>query len=318
MKIASGGLLTALAVALGLSCSPANVTDPLTQTCEDYAFAYCGRLQSCSMIAIQVRYGNVATCQALWKTQCLLSNHAPSVGTTAALQAACTEALAGWDCSAFLVTQATPPACVPPPGALPNGAPCAVRQQCQSGFCDFAPGQRCGTCGTPPSAGASCVSTSCSLGFSCGGAAPVTCQPAGLLGQPCGLSIPCIGGLVCLGGSTTTMGTCKPPATMSDAPCAFDATGNTCDPDLGLACNAGKGTCQSLVLKPPGEGCAVVGDQWVQCSAGSCVRGVCVARPALGAPCELGGVSCIPPAECITADGGTTGTCTLHGSTACP
>jgi hypothetical protein len=59
-----------------------------------------------------------------------------------------------------------------------------------------------------------------------------------------------------------------------------------------------------------GQPCGDVGGKSVECTAGTCEKGVCVARAADGAHCDLvAGPFCLPPALCIQ------GTCQLS---ACP
>ena len=75
-------------------CSPANVgggdAGPSPDTaCGDSAFARCSHLQSCSPTYIQLRYGDVATCEANTKASCLASLAAPSSGSTPASSEAC-------------------------------------------------------------------------------------------------------------------------------------------------------------------------------------------------------------------------------------
>lgn len=316
MKIPLGaalGLLL-LTAALAPSCSPADVTDPLAKACDDYAFALCSRLATCSSIAIQNRFGTAAVCEALYKAQCVDTGSAPGSGTTAATTAACTQALPSWSCPDFVLSLNPPPACQPVPGGRPNGAPCAVRQQCQSAFCSYVNAQDCGTCAPLPKAGASCAQTNCAVGYSCAGTPPV-CQPYALLGAMCGSGITCADGLTCVGVSGSAPGTCQPGVTTLGAPCSFSGAG--CDFNSGLACNAAKGTCQTVKLSPPGGPCGTVGDQPTSCAAGACVRGVCVAYPLRGAPCDLDGPGCMNTAHCVIADGGTHGTCQIRGDNVC-
>jgi hypothetical protein len=61
----------------------------------------------------------------------------------------------------------------------------------------------------------------------------------------------------------------------------------------------------------------MVGDQNAICALSSCVRGVCVAAPPLGAPCDLTGQPCAAGSHCVVTGGGTAGTCQLYGAVAC-
>jgi hypothetical protein len=112
------------------------------------------------------------------------------------------------------------------------------------------------------------------------------------------------------------MGTCQTGVTTPQSPCVINGGG--CSIDVGLACNAATGVCEAAHLATPGEACGIVADQSTPCALGSCIQGVCVARPTRYDPCEIGGPSCTTPSVCIaTADGGTAGTCQLRGSAVC-
>ena len=148
---------------------------------------------------------------------------------------------------------------------------------------------------------------------------PPTCQPHALVGQTCGEGVSCAGGLVCVGGNSTTTGVCQPAIPTLGAACPFTSSDDTCDMNAGVSCSAVTGTCQTAKFGPAGAACNVVADQWAYSAVGRCSDGDCVAFAPLGGPCEVLATlsTCISPAICVSADGGTTGTCQLHGASAC-
>ena len=317
MTMAGRGSLLVAALLPALGCTPAEVSDALPQACDDYAYAYCQKLEGCAADAIQLRYGSSSTCVTITRTQCELSGDAPSSGQTAATQAACTQALPMWGCGDFVYSQNPPPACQVQTGALPDGAACAVRQQCQSGFCGAAPNQACGTCMPAPGAGSPCAQTGCPSGFSCVGTPPV-CQPHALAGQMCGQGVVCDDGLTCVGSTSTVPGVCQAAIETMGTACPFSSSTNACDMNAGLACNEVKNTCQPAKLFPPGGPCGVVAGQWAYCDTGRCVDGNCAAYLLPGAPCQVsaGTNPCISPTACI-GPLGAMGTCQYHGAASC-
>ncbi|MGD0527250.1 MAG: hypothetical protein ABSE49_19065, partial [Polyangiaceae bacterium] len=164
---------TAVAVFLGLACSPANVGSndagpSADQACTDDAYARCTRQQACSPnTAIQLRYGDIGTCESLVKANCLAVLAAPSTGATVAGIEACVTAINNWDCPDYILSQNPPPECQQAIGSLAAGAGCAYPQQCQTGFCAIVPGQACGACAAPPQPGDNCAElTSCGQALS--------------------------------------------------------------------------------------------------------------------------------------------------------
>jgi hypothetical protein len=313
---------------LALACSPANVASPvdaggdspastsITQACKDYAAAYCSHLglgdqAQCSPTALAYRYGDLSTCRSVRNALCVAEINAPSSGWSAATFEACTSAIPTWGCSNFFYDEDIPPQCQVT-GALPEGSACAVSAQCTTGFCAIPPGARCGTCQPTPKVGASCADVECPAGLLCEGSGP-TCVGYAIKGEACGANQPCNDGLACVGGlcqtAETTLGA---PCSLTTDACAFF--------DDGLSCDGATGMCATVLLIQPGLGCGVVDNQEAFCIAGSCLRGVCVANVPLGGACEVGGdVPCIASADCIVPDdGGTSGTCTIRGSLACP
>src|SRR5579859_6967605 len=211
----------ALGAIAAIGCSPANVANPdagpdtSNSACTSYARARCTQLQTCSTTALQLRYGDVTTCEALFRVDCVNAIAAPSSGATIASAKACGQAITDGDwkvCSDFLLNQNPPSSCGVMPGALANGAPCAFPAQCQSGFCAIVPGKGCGSCANAPKAGDSCASlVTCGPTMACAGATS-TCASYAAMGGSCGPGQPCGVGLTCVGsnGKAGGNGTCVP------------------------------------------------------------------------------------------------------------
>ena len=333
------GLLVAMAVASAGACSPANVPVPrdtgtdagaatdsgtgdsvVAHACSDSAYARCSQIQTCSSTAVQLRFGDLRTCEALYSAQCINNIVAPSSGTTPATVETCVQGISKWSCSDYLFNQNPPPACQPAIGQLANGAPCGVNPQCQSGFCSIVPGRTCGTCAAAPKAGDSCAKlASCGTSLNCM-SATLECQAYGQLGGACAPGRSCAAGLACVGynAQTGAQGTCQPTVAMRGAPCVFLGPG--CDQFAGLSCNAQTETCEIAAIVGAGAACGLVANQQAYCaSSGQCAVGACQGASGVGAPCDLvGGPACIDISRCIVgADGGTSGTCQVPSGSSC-
>ena len=327
MKTAAVSAVSLLIAALALACSPANVSAgpgdagidlaAIEQACADYTYDYCARLQSCSTTAVQVRYGSTGVCESVENALCLSVGMTPATGATPEQNEACGKALGDWSCTDFLVSQNPPPACQLVTGPLANGATCAVRSQCQSGYCGFPAGSACGVCAPAPRPGDSCAETQCPPSLVCLGSPP-RCVAYAQAGAACGASQPCNDGLTCVGASATAAGVCQASVQSVDLPCSFSGAG--CDFSAGLACNAQSGKCAVARLAQPGQACGIVANQLASCVSGTCPRGMCVANVPLGGACDLdGGPPCIGATRCIlSVDGGAGGTCQLNGASTCP
>jgi hypothetical protein len=331
------GLVVAMAMQGALACSPANVASApvdagsdvassgdagpsAANVCASVAFDRCDHLKTCSISALEFRFGDERTCEALFQAACLAITSAPSTGTTTATAQACAQAIATWSCGDYLFNQNPPPACLRQSGELPSGSPCGLGQQCQSGFCSIPAGQMCGKCAPPPQAGDSCADLA-----DCGQA--LNCIPASLkcegyvqTGGQCTPGLPCGVGLACVGYSAAsgTPGTCQPEASGMSAACSFLGAG--CDVFAGFACNAQTQTCGIAQVVGAGAACGLVANQQAYCAAsGNCVDGACQAAAGVGEPCDVvKGPSCINLARCITdADGGTTGICRIPSASSC-
>jgi hypothetical protein len=307
-----------LLLALVLGCSPGNVAnppggggDPAASACADLAFARCSRLQFCSATAVQLRYGDVPTCESLFKSVCLAALAAPS-GQTPATEEACAQAIPSWNCADYIDNQNPPPSCAQKTGGSGSGMPCGLAAQCETGYCAIAVGQACGVCAAAPKSGDSCSQIiTCGMSLVCAPATS-TCAIFAQLGASCAPGQPCVAGLACVGANPKTgaTGTCQPAVASQSDPCSF--TGAGCDLFAGLACNAATSQCGIAQVVGEGSACGVVAGQNAYCaSSGACVAGACVAGRPIGAPCDLvAGPPCLDLLHCVaTVDGGTSGTC---------
>jgi len=327
------GLWGALASAV-LACSPATVratsdastevstdapidgidADAIGVICRTYGRDFCSYLNGCSPTTFTSRYGaDVGLCPMIYAQLCENILNAPSTAASEATYVACLKQLGpkGWACADAVENENAPAVCRPP-GTMPAGSACDVSEQCASGFCGYRPGSACGTCGPPPT---SCVETQCPTGASCVGGQCVF--PPGV-GQSCGGGLNCKVGLACVtpavAGGTPS---CQPAANEAGAPCSVNGSGvPSCNFYAGLACDGVTGKCTTPVpFGDPGQACGVVAGVDRSCSAGTCSRGVCVANVLPGGSCVLDGVPCSAGTSCIVAvDGGTSGTCKVHGS----
>jgi hypothetical protein len=321
------GLASLSTLAL-VACSPANVAAPdggaaseagsadggldPTQVCSEYAYARCGRIKACSQTEIALLYGDIASCQSSFAQECVNAIDAPSSATTTAHIQACGQAQPARACADVLHNTNLPPECTPVPGALLNGAPCALSNQCASTFCNIPSGSACGTCTVPPNVGDPCqTSANCQVGMTCA-TATHKCVTYGQLGTACSAAQPCDDGYTCVGGA------CAAGVETAGTTCAF--TGAGCNLYSGLACNAETSACESIVVAGPGQACGLVANQNQVCQDGTCQRGACVAHAHVGGACDTnGGPFCTALTHCVTSgvDGGTTGVCQLLGSSAC-
>jgi hypothetical protein len=297
--------------------------------CTALATANCAKLESCSSVLLQVRYGSVETCQTRFSESCATGLEAPSTGNNSNRVEACVQAYSAWSCADYLGT-VTPSACAQVSGALPNGAPCAFPAQCSTGFCGVSPNTACGTCATPPKIGDSCADlTSCGPGLVCFQGSKV-CGTFATLGDTCSDDAPCAAHLSCIGASSAkgTLGKCQASVAVAGAACDPTLlTGPGCDYDRSLTCNSQSRECAPLTISPAAGPCDSNNHQFAACAAsGTCsttqvdATGVCVAAAADGKACTTSGMGpvCLPPARCIVTSGGSeSGTCQMNDSTAC-
>jgi hypothetical protein len=292
----------------------------VSSVCADQAYARCTRLQGCSSTALQIRFGDVRACEAVFQAICTNNLTAASTGATTATVELCAKAVPDWGCTDYVFNLNAPPACQVQTGALANGAPCGVNSQCQTGFCAIAPGKECGSCASVPAAGDSCAQlVTCGTTLACS-AVTQKCITFAQIGDPCSNAQPCADGLTCVGFSAQagTTGTCKTATSTSGAACDFLGAG--CNQFAGLSCNAQTQLCDTAQVVAAGSACGLVANRMAYCAAsGTCTAGACVAASALGGPCDLAnGLGCIDNTRCIvSADGGTAGTCQVPSAISC-
>jgi len=308
--------LVAFTAAVSVACSSNNESSADMAACTDIANARCSRIASCSSAAMTYRFPDMGTCESLFLASCLGALAAPSAGVTSAWEETCSQTIANanvWSCDDFLFNQNIPAACVVPAGTVASGAPCAFDTQCESSFCAIVPGSACGTCAAATQPGDSCAHlAACATTQTCE-ASNMQCVAFAALGQACGTSQPCAGGLSCTGG-----GMCEPALTTVKADCPTSGPG--CDFYQDLTCNQQSG-CEPVPFVGAGQPCGYIQYETVSCEGGAqCIASVCAAAAPVGQPCDLvSGPVCIAPSRCIlSADAGATkGTCQISDATKC-
>src|SRR5689334_10538834 len=98
-----------------IGCSSSPTAD---SACADVAHARCTRLADCSVVAIQIRYGDEATCEAREKLNCTDAAAAPGTGNSPQRTEDCAQAIGGWGCTDFLDGASIPLACIQVTGAV--------------------------------------------------------------------------------------------------------------------------------------------------------------------------------------------------------
>lgn len=286
----------------------------VNQACNDIAMARCARLQACSNGAlITTRYGDMNTCVTRIELNCKSSLTAPDTGASPATTEACVADIPSESCTDYIDNNPSA-ACQAQKGTRPDGAACAFAGQCANSFCHVAKGAACGTCGSPPAAGAACdTAADCGYDMACTKAG--TCATFVAANGMCDAGNPCEVGLACVGSTMTTMGTCQPQVTTMGTACdPTRKTGPDCERDIGLYCDPTSLTCKPLTFDTGGQPCGV-GEA---CSGSSlCVmqtppNGTCSSVAADGAACDdTNGPSCLNPARCVS------GTCKLPDGASC-
>ena len=323
LLISCGGVKSNNQVDASSPGSDASVLDALTadQGCETQSNDRCMKLQMCSPVDLEKRFGDLATCEAREKLGCLAGLAAPDTGNSAEQVTECGEAVLAEACIDFLQKSA-PNACLKQMGTSTGG--CAFPAQCPTAFCAIDDTELCGTCAAQPSAGTSCATNGCGQGLICV-ASTQMCEVARDANQACDKTQPCANGLNCVGATATASGTCKPQVESVGGTC--DPTHKTtvdCDDDAGLTCNTTTLKCVTQPIAQVGQACGPNNGVRTACaSASSCVIqtgqtiGTCVATAADGGACDTDvGPNCFFPAKCVVGTG-TAGTCQLAGSMTC-
>jgi hypothetical protein len=281
---------------------------------------------TCNVDGIQVRYGDLTTCQAAQKAACMNGLAASSTGATPASTIACADALPSVTCTDYN-DNLLPAACQVQVGKLAAGAACAFSGQCQSQFCGIGKNAACGACQAEPVVNDSCANlSSCGSGLACVAKGTVCASEDTKTGDMCDADTPCGADFSCVGSKAATAtlaaveGTCQPAVATGGATCdAKKKTGPGCDASKGLVCDPTSLTCIAIVVADAGKPCD--GDLTVCGAAATCViptatsagtAGTCVAAAANGAACDTtNGPNCATLSRCIVTGTGSTGTCEL-------
>ncbi len=317
------GSFFALAAHLGCSSSAFTTNPSADDACTQVAAARCARSAACDLDSIRVRFGDVATCQAEQKAECLNSLSATSTAANPSAMIACANALPSVACSDYN-ENFLPATCQAPVGKLAAGAVCAFNGQCRSQFCGIGKNANCGVCQTLPSVNDSCAQlANCGPGLECVNKGMVCVSEVTKTGDMCDADIPCAAGFSCVGAKAesatvaATEGTCQPSVGTAGAACdPKRKTSAGCDATRGLACDPTSMVCIAIQIADAGAPCD---NNLTLCSsAATCVipagttAGTCVAAAADGAPCDtVSGPNCLILSRCVVTGAGSAGTCVL-------
>jgi hypothetical protein len=316
-KRAIGPLL--LAIAFVGSCSGSgdddgDGSDPAAvAACTEYARELCRRSLTCRPAGVSAGSGAQEACVESVTLFCQRQLRAKGTHQTPETMSSCAKALAPLSCE-----DAVPTVCDAPPGDLPNGAPCFLGSQCQSGKClsNVVP-VVCGTCSDLDDLGSFCDRVSCPLPQSCRGGRCFTDVRLDE-GESCGWGTPCRFPLVCLGRTQDVDGICSRPLP-EGAPCEISPPNTQCDPTKGLSCDATTRKCTAV---PPTPGLGQ------PCRSGVCIGGafcnpfnnVCERLPRPGESCLRSNGNCFPPSVCNAVqlpDGGDDDQCVILDPNQC-
>jgi hypothetical protein len=316
-------VVSLIAAPSGCSSQAFSTGPSADSACDQRAAALCERIGTCSADAVQVRYGDAATCQAEQKAACLNVLAASSTAATPTTTIACAAALPAVACADYN-DNFLPTECQAQVGKLAMGAVCAFNAQCRSQFCGIGKYSNCGVCQDQPKVNDSCTNlTNCGPGLECVHKGTVCVSEASKAGDQCDLDVPCGSGFSCVGAKAATTaavaveGSCQPAVQTSGATCdPKRKTGPGCDVNKGLVCDPTSMTCIPIIVASVGQPCDA--NLTVCSSAATCViatgtgAGTCVAPAPDGAPCDTAnGPSCRTLSRCIVTGAGTSGTCEL-------
>ncbi|GAC1358022.1 MAG: hypothetical protein NVSMB47_11030 [Polyangiales bacterium] len=281
-------------------------------TCAALAEAFCTRFEGCAATALAVYFGGGAECRERRKKDCLAGVGAPGSHEN---NLARTNCAAGWGAISCedLTNGATPPGCIPGPGDVPVGGPCAFDAQCADGVCDLAAGALCGTCASG-AVGSACK-THCLPALTC--APDNHCRIPKRTDESCDpVNAPCVPLDACVGGQCKPLGAAAgvdcDPANVDAPSCAFV---------LGLYCPkpiAGKSSCTAYTLASVGDHCGPIpASPFAVCRGSVCKPNPdgtfsCVSEIDEGAACDGASYAiCKPYAKCVG------GTCSLPAPLSC-
>jgi hypothetical protein len=279
----------------------------VAQACSDVDTSLCSALGACSAFALQLTFGDMATCVTRNDLGCTIGQMEPGVGRTTDDLEACAHAVPAATCP-DLIAGKMPAACQDKPGTVINGAACGAATQCQSTFCNK--NGACGVCAPRQAAGQSCNSDpQCAQNLVC--ASGSSCVMPAEANIACDDKHPCRADLYCKAGVCSTKGGAGDSCADTD---------KACDLLKGVGCNPFTKICQNIHVAKKGDPCGIVAGTLVLCEAsGLCegatlaVPGTCTAAAADGAACsnDAGGRSCLPPANCVN------GICRLPATSSC-
>jgi hypothetical protein len=219
--------------------APPDVRAEEIMSCNNFADAFCSRLQTCSSFVMSVLYGDVATCKQRWVLNCLPNFGVAGTSASPAKTNGCTQILPGLACDKFLLGDFGT-MCTPSAGTIPQGGACGDDAQCTTTFCARSPTSVCGTCQPVTMPGAPCVQGSCSVSTNtvCPTGATTCVRPkAGQIGDACAGQEECDVGHQ-IGCNTATSRKCI-ALTLSTGTCGAN---NPLNPSSVTVCRA-SGTC---------------------------------------------------------------------------
>lgn len=302
------GGVTAATPDAGGGDAPVDTASVVTtdDACAQVAQALCGAIGACAPAALQVFYGDEATCVARATLSCKTDQQVPGIKRTAADLVACKQTLATATCPDLLANK-FPDACSPKAGDTINGAACGSDWQCMSTYC--AKTGECGVCGLRVGANGDCtVDQGCAKGLVC---ANKKCVAPAAEGADCNMpNQPCRSDLYCT--SMSGSGKCAKKVG-AGGPCAD--SDQACDFGKGVICNGISKVCETVTVAKGGEACGLgirticVG--FVEpCTPNILAGGIC-ANPAQDGETCGGAKKCVPPATCAA------GICRLPSTPEC-
>jgi hypothetical protein len=283
----------------------------VAQACGQYATTLCGRLDGCAPYALQIFYGDRATCESRVLLSCMRDLEVPDTNQTTTDMAACARDANNSSCP-DLLANVFPASCQIKPGKRLNGEGCGSSWQCLSTHCEKPSGD-CGVCAPRASAAGACtVDGGCTAGLVC---AALKCVAPAAQGAPCSAMAPCRANLYC----STATNTCATPLPLG-ASCMGDTNG--CDFRQGVSCNsfASPPKCEMIAAAKGGQACGIVNNTLTICVAlNTCqgislvplqTSGVCPNPAGDGMQCT-DTVHCLAPASCVG------GLCRLPSTSSC-
>jgi hypothetical protein len=270
----------------------------VAKACGEYATDSCDALTACGPLALQLFYGDSATCVTRQTLSCTTDQMATGITRTTTDIVGCAQALRSASCADILGGN-FPAICQIKPGTVVNGGGCGSSWQCQSTHCEK-PTAACGTCSARQPAAGNCTSSDgCNVGLVC---ANGKCVIPGAVGARCDGNDPCQSNLYCTGS-----GSC---ATLVEVGGSCADSSNACDLANGAGCDPlmNSNTCVAVAIAKGGEPCGRVNNTFTLCVEGDACpnltltnqTSVCASPAADGAACGTAapGQNCVPPATC--------------------